>query len=207
MDMFTKRLVATMARLFQAPFLYLIALLIIQSVLLSFVEGQANSTFVEQFRYTTFELFKNTGLRPCPINDTISEMSIIVPKDPGQSGGGSSGGDATDELIKSTWVGNQGNYCKYMKGTPVMIPTIPTQNAFTPWWPAFTTQFVSLLVTWIGLWWTSRSIDKNPEARDMSLPITFWMQLPIDICRIIAWFVKTIHGFADARRFAWVRFV
>ncbi|KAK5000708.1 hypothetical protein LTR66_000499 [Elasticomyces elasticus] len=88
-----------------------------------------------------------------------------------------------------------------------MIPTTPTQNAFTPWWPTFTTQFVSLLFTWLGLWWTSRGLDKHPEAHDMTLPLTFWIQLPIDIGRIIAWFVKTIHGFTDAKRFAWVSYL
>jgi hypothetical protein len=41
----------------------------------------------------------------------------------------------------------------------------------------------------------------------MKLPFTFWLFLPIDICRVIAWFVKVIRGFIDARQFAWVRFV
>ena len=185
-------------------------ILIIQCLLLSAVNGQAKDRFVEQPAYSNFQLFKNTGLQPCPINDTATKGRALTPRDPRRGGGGGGsrgGGGSADELIRGTWVGNQENYCKYMKGTPIMIPTIPTQSAFTPWWPAFTTQFVSLLFTWIGLWWTTRGVEKDPGAQDMKLPVTFWIQLPLDIARLLAWFVKTIRGFADASQFGWVRFV
>jgi hypothetical protein len=195
-----------MAKLIQLFWAARIAILT-NLVLVSLVECQANNTFADQSRYTTFELFKNTGLTQCPIN-TTQATNTLVPREPRRGGGGGGstrGGGTDDEFIESVWVGDQANYCKYMKGAPVMIPTTPTQNAFTPWWPTYTTQFVSLLFTWLGLWWTSRGLDKHPEAHDMKLPLTFWIQLPIDIGRIIAWLFKTIHGFADAKRFAWVR--
>ena len=184
-------------------------ILIIQCLLLSAVNGQTKDRFVEQPAYSNFQLFKNTGLQPCPINDTATAPRTRTPRDPrrGGGGGGTRGGGTTNDFVKSTWIENQGNYCKHMTGTPVMIPTIPTQSAFTPWWPAFTAQFVSLLFTWVGLWWTTRSVEKDPKAQDMKLPVTFWIQLPIDIARLLAWFVRTIRGFADASQFAWVRFV
>lgn len=200
-----------MARMFRAICSYLIILLIFQPGLVFQVEGQGNSTFVEQSEFTTFELFKNTGLEPCPINYTAAAVDTLIPRDPRRGGGGGGGtstrgGGTTNELFASTWVGKQKqDYCKYMTGIPIMIPTVPTQNAFTPWWPTFTMQFVSLLFTWIGLWWTTRSVERNPEAHDMSLPITFWIQLPIDLARIVAWFFRTVHGFVDVQQFSWVR--
>ncbi|KAJ8115238.1 hypothetical protein OPT61_g3065 [Boeremia exigua] len=189
--------------------LYFLILLAFQSVLIPCIEAQSNETFLEQPEYTTFELFKNSGLRPCPVNYTSSTKNALVPREPrrgGGGGGGTRGGGATNPLFASTWVSKQKpeDYCKYMTGTPIMIPTLPTQNSFTPWWPAFTMQFLSFLFTWVGLWWTTRGIERNPEAHDMSLPITFWMQLPIDICRMVAWFVRTIQGLADTEQFSWV---
>lgn len=187
----------------------LILLLVSQSFLMMHVTGQGNRTFIEQPNYTTFELFKNTGLQPCPINYTAASLPSLLPREPRRGGGGGgsrSGGGVTDPLFASTWVGSRkDNYCKYMTGIPIIVPTMPTQNAFTPWWPTFTMQFVSFLLTWIGLWWTTRSLERNPEAHDMSLPFTFWIQLPFDIGRIIAWFVKVLQGFANSRQFSWVR--
>jgi hypothetical protein len=90
-----------------------------------------------------------------------------------------------------------------MGSIPVMIPTLATQTAFLPWWPTYTAQAVSLVFTYTGLWFTLRKLNKS-GAYDMKLPITFWIQLPVDVIRIGAWFFKAIHGFADAKRFAWV---
>ncbi|KAH6639143.1 hypothetical protein C7974DRAFT_469733 [Boeremia exigua] len=182
-------------------------LLILQLVSVPLVRGQANSTFVDQSGYSTFELFKNTGLQPCPVNYTAASVNALVPREPrrgGGGGGGTRGGGTTDPLFASDWAGSQAGYCKHMTGIPIMIPTLPTQNAFTPWWPTFTLQFVSLLFTWLGLWWTTRSVERNAEVQDMSLPVTFWIQLPIDLARIVAWFVRTSQGLVDATRFSWV---
>jgi hypothetical protein len=167
--------------------------------LASFVNCQINGTFVDQTNYTTFELFKNTRLTQCPINATQVTNPLVEGDTTGDGGG------TVVNIVESDWVSDQENYCKHMKGAPVMIATTPTQNAFTPWWPTFATQFASLLVAWVSLWWTSRGLNKNPEATDMPLPVTFWIFLPIDSARIVFWFFQTIRGFAVPRRFGWVR--
>lgn len=167
--------------------------------LASLVDCQTNGTFVDQSHYTTFELFKNTRLSQCPINATQVTNPLIEGDTTGN------GGRTVVDIVASDWVSDQANYCKHMKGAPVMIPTMPTQNAFTPWWPTFATQFASLLIAWVSLWWTSRGLNQDPEASDMSLPSTFWISLPLDCARITFWFFQTIRGFADARRFGWVR--
>ncbi|KAH7068586.1 hypothetical protein FB567DRAFT_540773, partial [Paraphoma chrysanthemicola] len=195
-------------------------LLLAQSTLPSLVQADTNGSFVDQSAFSQFELWKNTGLQPCPINTTATLSAVnatstarerIVARDPrgggrgggSSSSGGSSGGTNGGDFIKSTWVDKQDSFCQKMKGTPIMIPSKPTQYGFTPWWPTFTAQFVSLVFTWVGLWWTTRTVERE-GAQDMKLPISFWIQLPIDVARMLAWFVKTFHGFAVANRFSWV---
>tara|TARA_R110002003_G_scaffold62_21_gene5728 strand:+ start:5020 stop:5688 length:669 start_codon:yes stop_codon:yes gene_type:complete len=201
---------------------WLMPLLLVQSTLPSLVQADTTGSFVDQSAFSHFELWKNTGLQPCPINTTATLSAVnattttkakVVPRDPrggGRGGGGGSsssgGGTSGEEFIKSTWVDKQDSFCQKMKGTPIMIPSTPTQYAFTPWWPTFTAQFVSLVFTWVGLWWTTKTVERE-GAQDMKLPILFWIQLPIDMARMLAWFVKTFHGFAVASRFSWVRLV
>lgn len=160
--------------------------------LLPYTNAQSHTRFTNQTsNYSKFELFKNTGLLPCPINMTRPSKSMWD----------------TDRFIEEASLDSRTKtgYCKYMNGIPIMIPTTPTQAAFFPWWPTFLTQFVSLLFTFVGLWWTSRSLRKHKDQPDMKLPITFWVQVPVDILREIAWFVKSIHGFATPKRFPWAR--
>jgi hypothetical protein len=206
-----------MVKLLQKLFSFLIPLLLIQLNLSSLVQAEANGSFVDQSAYTNFELFKNTGLQPCPINTTETTSSVnatttgnrrVDPRDPrgGGRGGGGGGGGTREKFIESTWVGEQASFCQKLKGTPIMIPSMPTQYAFTPWWPTFTAQFISLVFTWVGLWWTTRTVERE-DTQDMKLPVLFWIQLPIDIARMLAWFVKTFHGFAVPSRFSWVRSV
>lgn len=201
-----------MVKSLQALIWRLLPLLIIQSLLPSFVQGQSNGTFVNQSAFTHFELFKNTGLHPCPINITVPTVGgrgvEVVPRSPRKGGGGghSGGGTYAEGLVKQDWVGDQAKYCNHMTAIPIMIPATPTQYAFTPWWPTFMLQFVSLAVTFTGLWFTARSVEKKGQD-DMKLPHFFWIQLPFDMARIIAWFVKTFYGFAKPKRFSWIRFV
>ncbi|KAH8706984.1 hypothetical protein GQ44DRAFT_777638 [Phaeosphaeriaceae sp. PMI808] len=64
-------------------------------------------------------------------------------------------------------------------------------------------QFVSLLLSFAGLWWTARGIDKCPLASETKLPVLFWVQLPIDLGRIGFWFVQVCIGFSNSKRFSW----
>jgi hypothetical protein len=179
------------------------------SMLLGLVLAQSNSTAqVVGANYTQFDLFKNTGLSPCPVTSTHSTRDLEPRRSRGGGGGGGSyGGNGSVPLVKTASTRDQSSFCSLLlKNTSVaiMIPTAPTQTAFYPWWPTYLMQFVSLGITYAGLWWTWRGL-KNSEERDMKLPVTFWIQLPFDIAREIAWFVKTVHGFLVPSRFAWVR--
>ncbi|KAH7346929.1 hypothetical protein BKA66DRAFT_602642 [Pyrenochaeta sp. MPI-SDFR-AT-0127] len=206
---------AAMAKSLQTLPAYLFAVLIVLVTLPSIVHGQTNGTFVNQSEYSNFELFKNTGLQPCPIiaNTTAPATSSLVPRSPrgggrgGGGGGGSRSGSSVAQLVQSRWIGSQEVSCLYMRATPIMIPTTPTQYAFMPWWPTFSMQFITLLVSFAGLWWTARSVEKNPHVYDRKLPITFWIQLPIDMARIAAWFVKAFMGFSSSKRFSWISVV
>ncbi|KAJ9664121.1 hypothetical protein H2201_005361 [Coniosporium apollinis] len=175
-----------------SPSQHLWAATFITLALFSTVNAQSRTKVTNQTsHYSEFDLFKNSGWSPCAINTTYA-----------------SGRKWThDDFVKDLWTDNQTRYCDHMKGIPIMIPTIPTQAAFLPWWPTYLAQFVSLCFTFVGLWWTARDLRKHQDRHDMTLPITFWVQLPIDIVRVIAWFWKTVHGFADPRRFAWVSVV
>lgn len=166
------------------------------------VECQSNTTIqIVGHNYTQFDLFKNTGFQPCPPNEIASPKLLARSSDGGAQGGGSTNVSVMQQTVKTETV-----FCHYLSGTPIMIPTVPTQTAFFPWWPTFTVQFISLSLSYVGLWWTYRII-KNGGETGMALPKSFWVQLGFDVAREIAWFFKTIHGFVDPKRFAWTRWV
>jgi hypothetical protein len=136
--------------------------------------------------YTKFDLFKNTGFVPCPVNDkTTADVS-------------------TTDFTASRWVTTQEQVCRYMAGTPVIIPTTPSQTAFFPWYPTYLLQAVSLSLSYFGLWLTLRSMIKQQGTPSVRIPRLFWIQLPFDAARIIAFLFKAIHGFADEKRLAWI---
>lgn len=201
-----------MARSLQTLPAYLFAVLIVLITIPSLAQAQTNGNFLNQSEYTNFELFKNTGLKPCPIiaNTSAPAKTDLIPRSPrgggrgGGGGGGSSSGVRAPDLVQSRWIGSQEVSCLYMRATPVMIPTTPTNYAFMPWWPTFAMQFITLLISFAGLWWTARKVEKDPAGK---LPILFYIQLPIDAARIVAWFVKAFMGFSGSKRFAWIRYV
>lgn len=172
-------------------------------VLWTLVECQSNTTVqIVGHNYTQFDLFKNTGFQPCPSNEIASPKLLARSTDRStQQGGGSTNVLVVDQTVKT-----ETDFCHSLNGIPIMIPTVPTQTAFFPWWPTFTVQFISLSLSYIGLWWTYKGIKKR-ENTGMKLPKLFWVQLAFDTAREIAWFFKTIHGFVDPKRFAWVRYV
>jgi hypothetical protein len=116
-----------------------------------------NSSANSASLYTHFDLFKNTELQPCPTNNKTSF------------------GTSKRRLAYSTEgkAKSPDDYCKYMVGTPVIIPTRATSAAYYPTWPAFATQLISLAFTYLGLWLTLRKLNKNQEKHDMTLPKTF----------------------------------
>lgn len=146
----------------------------------------ATTSAAQYKNYTEFDLFKNTGFIPCPVNaKTTAETS------------------ATD-FAASRWVTTEEQVCRYMAGTPVIIPTTPSQTAFFPRYPTYLLQAVSLSISYLGLWLTLRSVHKQQGTPSVRIPRLFWIQLPFDAVRIIAFIFKAIHGFADEKRLAWI---
>jgi hypothetical protein len=137
-------------------------------------------------QYTKFDLFKNSGFTPCAVN------------------GNTTADPSTKGFIGSRDVGSQAEFCSFQAGIPIMIPTAPTQIAFFPWWPTLLAQTISLSASYSGLYFTLRTIDRQRMLSGRKVPVWFWVQLPIDVVRMGAWLFKTIHGFADDSRFAWV---
>jgi hypothetical protein len=91
-----------------------------------------------------------------------------------------------------------------MAGTPIIIPTIPTKAAYYPGWPAFASSALGLLITYFGLWSTLRKLNKHKEKQDMPLPKSFWIHLPFDVARILAWFISFFRGLADMSQLQWI---
>ncbi|KAH6679352.1 hypothetical protein B0J14DRAFT_296050 [Halenospora varia] len=172
--------------LFSAP--VRVSLLLI-GLLAQASDSQTTNATVQASPYTHFDLFKNTQLQPCPVNNTKRKAAPRL-----------------DYLVvyKDAKVKSADDYCQYMAGTPIIIPTVPNKAAFYPSWPSFAIQLVSLMFTYLGLWNTLRVLNKNSEKQDMPLPKTFWVQLPIDIARILAWYITFFRGLADLASFPWV---
>lgn len=135
--------------------------------------------------YTDFDLFKNTRFFPCPINTNVAA-------DP-----------STSDFIVQREVNNQSDFCTSLTGTPIMIPTTATQTAFFPWYPTLIAQAFSLALSYTGLFYTLRAVDRSRMQITRRMPWHFWVQLPFDSARIVAFMFKTIHGFVDPQRFAW----
>lgn len=153
------------------------------------ISSAQNSTSTGQVSpYSHFDLFKNTKLEPCPVNSKKSLAGSV------------------EDL--AYWTGGSAkspdDYCQYVTGTPVVIPTSPTKAAYYPSWPSFAIQVIGLMFTYLGLWMTLRKLNKDKEKRDMALPKTFWIQLPFDIARIIAWYVGFFKGLSDVSQFPWI---
>jgi hypothetical protein len=136
--------------------------------------------------YTDFDLFKNSGLSFCTINSRTKA-------DP-----------STKQFISVRNVRNQSEFCSYMAGVPIMIPTIPTETAFFPWYPTYLAQGLSLGLSYIGLFYIFRYLDRSrmlPSRR--RLPFYFWLFLLLDFARQVAFHFKTINGFVNPDRFPW----
>ncbi|KAF2664581.1 hypothetical protein BT63DRAFT_429345 [Microthyrium microscopicum] len=136
--------------------------------------------------YTDFDLFKNSGFFPCSTNGNLSA-------DP-----------TTKSFVVQKEVSTQNEFCQFMAGIPIMIPSTATQEAFFPWYPTTIAQALSLAVSYMGLFFTLRSVDRSRMLPNRQVPWHFWIQLPIDFARVVAFLFKTIHGFVDSSRFAWL---
>ncbi|KAH8706985.1 hypothetical protein GQ44DRAFT_494067 [Phaeosphaeriaceae sp. PMI808] len=73
-------LTAAMAKSIQRLTTCVVYILIVPLLLATVVHGLDNGTFVDQSRYTNFELFKNTHLQSCPQNTSVA--GSITPRDP-----------------------------------------------------------------------------------------------------------------------------
>lgn len=159
--------------------------------------------------FSQFDLFKNTGFHPCPSNPSTPSKRLV----PRRGGGshivssGSSGSRNNSDLffIQYNQVKTETGFCANLKGIPIMIPTTATPIDFVPWWPTFTAHFLSLSITYFGLWRTAKEIRRD-RRDDMPLPIFFWIQLPFDMTRVGIWLFKAIHGFLDTKRYTWIRY-
>lgn len=136
--------------------------------------------------YTPFDLFKNNQFVPCSINT----RNVADP--------------STTKFVVSKWVCSQEEFCSYMAGTPIVLPTISSQTAFFPWHPTYLMQ-IGVVFSYLGLFLTLRSLEKQFHQQETRrVPRIFWLQLPLDVARIIAFLFKAIHGFANPKRFAWI---
>lgn len=136
--------------------------------------------------YSQFDLFKNTGFFPCPVN------------------GNTTADRTTKDFLVTRNVASQTDFCSFLAGTPIMIPTLADQLAFFPWYPTFLAQAFSLGASYMGLFYTLRIVDRSRMLPSRRVPWHFWIQLPVDFARVIAFLFKTVHGFVDSSRFAWV---
>jgi hypothetical protein len=85
-----------------------------------------------------------------------------------------------------------------------MIPTEPTPLAFKPWWTTFVVHFTSLFITYLGLWRNLHVLHKK-RAHTLLMPKLFWVQLPFDLARLIAWLIVAIEGLSQHTKLSWVR--
>jgi hypothetical protein len=137
--------------------------------------------------WTDFDLFKNTGFTPCLINSNKSA-------DP-----------TTKDFFVTRQVSSQEEFCSFMAGTPIMIPTVPNKVAFFPWYPTMMVQAFSLLWSYIGLFYILRRVNEcRNSGETYKRPKWFWGMLAVDLARCIAFFYTVAHGFSDPTHFAWV---
>lgn len=137
--------------------------------------------------YTSFDLFKNTGLKPCFINSNKSA-------DP-----------TTEDFIVTREVSSQEEFCSFMAGTPIMIPTTPNRVAFFPWYPTMIIQCISLLVSYVGLFFILRRVDRSRNTGQVySNPPWHWPLQAADLARAVAFAYSAAHGFSDPAHFAWL---
>jgi hypothetical protein len=136
--------------------------------------------------YTNFDLFKNSDLTFCTVNTRAQADTT------------------TKDLIVQRTVRNQSELCSYMAGVPIMIPTEPTQTAFFPWYPTHLAQGLSLGISYVGLYYIFRYLDRSrmlPSRR--RLPWYFWPILLLDLARQVAFAYNTIQGFVSPDQFGW----
>lgn len=136
--------------------------------------------------YTDFDLFKNSGFSFCTINTRTKAD------------------ESSRDFVISRNVRNQTEFCSYMAGVPIMIPTTPTETAFFPWYPTLLAQGLSLGLSYLGLYYIFRYLDLSRMLPSRKrLPWYFWIFLILDLARQVAFHFKTIHGFVNPDRFAW----
>jgi hypothetical protein len=136
--------------------------------------------------YTDFDLFKNTGFTSCLINSNATA-------DP-----------TTKDFLVTRNVATQQQFCSYMAGTPILIPTQATSTAFFPWYPTLLLQALSLAGSYAGLHFSLRFVDRSrTQASRGSAPWYYWAQLPVDAARAAAYLVTAVHGYLDPLHFAW----
>jgi hypothetical protein len=77
-----------------------------------------------------------------------------------------------------------------------------TMFGFFPWWPVYLMRTISLGLSFVGFFYTWMSMSRPTAVR--KIPLWFWIQVPIDIARVLGWWVIIIWGFADPDYFGWV---
>ncbi|KAH8664981.1 hypothetical protein BGZ60DRAFT_565165 [Tricladium varicosporioides] len=197
----------------------LLKVLIIISTLGSlpgFPSSPAFALAADPVAFTNFDYFKNSGLKFCGNTTSVQHIAARDPKGGGKGGGGGGGGSSSSSgggsrgrngavkpfIDSKSFARGSSSYCQYMNGTGVIIPTIPNQIAFFPWWPTYTAQLITLLLSYSGLVYTVKQAEKFHKV-----PLLFWLQIPIDTARLVAWFFKVAHGLAVPNRFAWTSVV
>jgi hypothetical protein len=137
--------------------------------------------------YTDFDLFKNTGFEPCIINSNTTADAT------------------TNDFIVTREISTQAEFCSFMAGTPIMIPTQPNKVAFFPWYPTMIIQTLSLLVSYVGLFFILQRVDKcRNSGQEYKHPFWYWPLMAMELARNIAFAYEVAHGFSDPSKFSWV---
>jgi hypothetical protein len=73
---------------------------------------------------------------------------------------------------------------------------------YFPWWPTYLLRTASLSLTFIGFFYTWRKMSS--ETANTKIPMWFYLQVVLDIARVLGWWMIVIWGFADPDYFTWL---
>ncbi|KAH6669314.1 hypothetical protein B0J14DRAFT_598386, partial [Halenospora varia] len=165
--------------------------------------------------FTQYELFKNTNFHDCPRTlENVTSRSQYY---------------AIDQYNE---VNRANDFCTSLTGNvPIILPARANPSAFTPGWFSLVLQFVGWMFSFASLW---RAISKLPprdvvegenpsntgtgrketieglhppshtEPKEIPISIFFWIGLPIEVAREIAWWVRFGQAVQNPNGASWI---
>lgn len=163
--------------------------------------------------FSKYDLYKNSGFGPCPAKFTNGT----------EEGWVSSLGTVAEVRRGQQFCDVVGEYI------PIIIPAKAHSSAFTPGWFQFALQLIGWAVSFAGYWksipTTKKDAEKQEEAlaealeemqtnpyvrppppqiTELALPKTFWISLPYEIGRQLAWWIQAIRAFRNLPEASWI---